>query len=319
MIMPSQAIPAETIEAAIVEVQHKLWADYIDIEYDADFGMFDIRCCACPDWGTDAESKDAAKYAANEHLNETHIRAVRAAAPILAEAGRDRAMAEAEQLAQTCTCPTSPETYDGPQADCAVHGAIRAFAEVSRELERAIAKLAELQAQYQQMRAEILRQVAGMLLEYGDLSATDYARDVFHSLAAHFAAGRVGDYRPDPSVAARLAALASADATGEAATHIHKPAAPAAAEPERLQLCTARDRGHLCSKSAPHKGERHTADFGAGTYTWGYVPTDAEEAAAGADAPAERDIADRWRDNYGLDLDFSAAGPDAASGNEVSS
>jgi len=52
--------------------------------------------------------------------------------------------------------------------------------------------------------------------------------------------------------------------------------------------CRARDGSFVCSKQAPHPGERHTADFGAGTYTWGYEPAcsadiaDVDEAFASA-------------------------------------
>jgi hypothetical protein len=53
-------------------------------------------------------------------------------------------LAEAREVAQTCTCyDGNPANYDGPQADCAVHGAIRAFNEASRDLNRTRAELAE--------------------------------------------------------------------------------------------------------------------------------------------------------------------------------
>lgn len=48
---------------------------------------------------------------------------------------------EAERLAASCTCGTPGLDYEGPQADCAVHGAIRAFDEASRRLTAAIALL----------------------------------------------------------------------------------------------------------------------------------------------------------------------------------
>lgn len=41
------------------------------------------------------------------------------------------------ELTQTCTCyDGNPDNYEGPQADCAVHGAIRAFNEASREIDQ---------------------------------------------------------------------------------------------------------------------------------------------------------------------------------------
>lgn len=37
-------------------------------------------------------------------------------------------------LTATCSCGTSPMTYEGPEADCVVHGAVRAFNEAQAEL-----------------------------------------------------------------------------------------------------------------------------------------------------------------------------------------
>jgi hypothetical protein len=53
-----------------------------------------------------------------------------------------------------------------------------------------------------------------------------------------------------------------------------------------LDRCNAADGVLACTKDAPHPGERHEADFGAGTYTWGYELT-ADEAAQLADAQRE--------------------------------
>jgi hypothetical protein len=48
-------------------------------------------------------------------------------------------LAEVERLREltgTCSCGTSPMTYEGPEPDCAVHGAVRALNEASAEVER---------------------------------------------------------------------------------------------------------------------------------------------------------------------------------------
>jgi hypothetical protein len=61
-----------------------------------------------------------------------------------ASAERDEARAEVERLREltgTCSCGTSPMTYEGPEPDCAVHGAVRAFNEASAEVERLRAEL----------------------------------------------------------------------------------------------------------------------------------------------------------------------------------
>jgi hypothetical protein len=52
-------------------------------------------------------------------------------------------VAQLTALTSTCSCGTSPETYDGPQADCPVHGAIRALNEAQAELRDTRAALAE--------------------------------------------------------------------------------------------------------------------------------------------------------------------------------
>jgi hypothetical protein len=36
-------------------------------------------------------------------------------------------------LTATCTCATTYATYEGPEVDCPVHGAVRALAEMTRE------------------------------------------------------------------------------------------------------------------------------------------------------------------------------------------
>jgi len=51
---------------------------------------------------------------------------------------------------------------------------------------------------------------------------------------------------------------------------------PTPGETEEPRDCTATDRGFACSKKAPHPGERHTADLGVGTYTWGYEPKECD-------------------------------------------
>lgn len=62
---------------------------------------------------------------------------------LLAEVARLHAdLAEARA---TCTCGTSYETYEGPEPDCPVHGAIRALDEATAEISRLRADLAEAQ------------------------------------------------------------------------------------------------------------------------------------------------------------------------------
>ncbi len=49
-------------------------------------------------------------------------------------------VAELEALTVTCSCGTSSMTYEGPEPDCPVHGAVRAFSEAQR-------RIAELEAE----------------------------------------------------------------------------------------------------------------------------------------------------------------------------
>lgn len=56
-------------------------------------------------------------------------------------------LTEARALNATCTCGQTYETYAGPEPDCAVHGAVRALNEASREIESLKAELAELRRQ----------------------------------------------------------------------------------------------------------------------------------------------------------------------------
>src|SRR2546430_6285102 len=42
----------------------------------------------------------------------------------------------------TCWCWSSPETFEGPQPDCPVHGAVRAYNQAAAEIERLRAELA---------------------------------------------------------------------------------------------------------------------------------------------------------------------------------
>lgn len=85
---------------------------------------------------------------------------------------RDSLRAEVERLralTETCTCPGHPN-YDGPQADCAVHGAIRALGEAVREEQRLRAELAEAEdamadyaAAVDNERARVLAEVDSVL------------------------------------------------------------------------------------------------------------------------------------------------------------
>ena len=43
---------------------------------------------------------------------------------------------DAVALAAECSCSTAPMNYEGPEADCPVHGAVRAVIELIRELGR---------------------------------------------------------------------------------------------------------------------------------------------------------------------------------------
>jgi NTP pyrophosphatase (non-canonical NTP hydrolase) len=58
------------------------------------------------------------------------------------------------ELAATCSCGTSPMTYEGPEPDCAVHGAVRAFNEASAELAEAYRMRNETMAVLRRMCAE---------------------------------------------------------------------------------------------------------------------------------------------------------------------
>jgi hypothetical protein len=49
------------------------------------------------------------------------------------------------KLTSTCTCGTPGLDYEGPQADCAIHGAIQAFDKAQAEVERLTARVAEME------------------------------------------------------------------------------------------------------------------------------------------------------------------------------
>lgn len=75
-------------------------------------------------------------------------------------------------LTATCTCPGHPN-YDGPQADCAVHGAIRALGEAMREKERLRGQLADARAQALREVDEVLR---AHVSPWGDVSLDTVTR-----------------------------------------------------------------------------------------------------------------------------------------------
>jgi Tfp pilus assembly protein FimV len=71
-------------------------------------------------------------------------------------------IAELQKLTATCSCGTSPMTYEGPEPDCPVHGAVRA-------LNEATARIAELEAErrrddheWEQLSHELDRAEAGI-------------------------------------------------------------------------------------------------------------------------------------------------------------
>jgi hypothetical protein len=49
----------------------------------------------------------------------------------------------AERLSALCSCGSTYETYEGPEVDCAVHGAVRAFNDAQAAIERVRALCAD--------------------------------------------------------------------------------------------------------------------------------------------------------------------------------
>jgi hypothetical protein len=52
-------------------------------------------------------------------------------------------VARLRDLTATCSCSPNPETYEGPEADCPIHGAIRALNKAMAEAERLRGQVAE--------------------------------------------------------------------------------------------------------------------------------------------------------------------------------
>lgn len=80
---------------------------------------------------------------------------------IEARAERDAAHAEIAHLralTSTCSCDTGPH-YEGPQADCPVHGAVRGLREAVAEIERLKAELAEERTAFGRREEYLQRQV----------------------------------------------------------------------------------------------------------------------------------------------------------------
>lgn len=65
-------------------------------------------------------------------------------------------LAEARAVAATCSCGNSPMTYEGPEPDCPVHGAVRAFNEASAEIERL--------REHERIRAQVIADHQGRLI-----------------------------------------------------------------------------------------------------------------------------------------------------------
>jgi hypothetical protein len=68
----------------------------------------------------------------------------------------ETAEAEVKRLTETCTCGTPGVDYEGPQADCSVHGAIRGFAEASAEIKRLRDSLDSIATDFERASAEDL-------------------------------------------------------------------------------------------------------------------------------------------------------------------
>jgi len=94
-------------------------------------------------------------------------------------------------LTATCTCGTSPMTYEGPEADCPVHGAVRAFNEAQREIEA--------------LRAEITKLKNGRLLSVLFGHHKGAPRPFALQRRAGYALVALGAEFPDGAVALRLA------------------------------------------------------------------------------------------------------------------
>jgi hypothetical protein len=66
-------------------------------------------------------------------------------------------LAEVDRLAKltaTCTCATTYATYEGPEADCPVHGAVQALNAASAEIAQLAAERDEAQGELARMRSE---------------------------------------------------------------------------------------------------------------------------------------------------------------------
>jgi hypothetical protein len=111
--------------------------EYSDHTPDADY-----RCTRCHVLDEDALINELVRL--RQEVRDDSIE-MRAATRSIEEATAIMRIGKAEidrlsALVATCSCGTSPETYDGPQADCPAHGAIRALAEVTSERDEARAE-----------------------------------------------------------------------------------------------------------------------------------------------------------------------------------
>lgn len=118
-------------------------------------------------------------------------------------------------LAATCTCATTYATYEGPEADCPIHGAVRALNELTRDL--AVARQARDQ----------YRSNWDAAVEVNDLAAAKikaYEAELARLAAERDYLRRVLDETNETNVAAQLIVLASLATRGDApqpALHPH--------------------------------------------------------------------------------------------------
>jgi len=133
----------------------------------------------CPDCGTilnaeaancgstwhEANRPAAVPSTSDEDVYQRTVKRITSAALVVAnsemawedfEEAVEAAVKEVCEVAQTCTCyDGNPANYEGAHADCAVHGAVRAFNDATRELAAARAEIAAQAATITELRAEL--------------------------------------------------------------------------------------------------------------------------------------------------------------------
>jgi hypothetical protein len=121
-VTDTSAVPVD-LEAVRRDDRYAAMVEDAAIAYASSRG---VRCFEpLHDTGAEQRKRDAYRATVRRHLDA---------------AGVPKLLAEVERLTKltaTCVCyDGNPANYEGPQVDCPVHGAVRAFNEATREIER---------------------------------------------------------------------------------------------------------------------------------------------------------------------------------------